>query len=118
MDPELRQVYNKFGGDGIKQNRRFDESQVQTDLTADRHMLVLIGLGSCVLAVRFMISCVTIVTHSESPRAQAPRVCVSCGPVPVPVTGMQMLLEIAVYYATWGMLAYVLTLGKSSASAR
>jgi hypothetical protein len=29
-----------------------------------------------------------------------------------------MLLEIAVYYATWGMLAYVLTLGKSSASAR
>lgn len=30
MDPELRQVYNKFGGDGIKQNRRFDESQVHT----------------------------------------------------------------------------------------
>jgi len=49
-------VYNKFGGDGIKANKRFDETQ--------------------------------------------------------------MLLEIAVFYATWGMLAYVLTLGKSSSDAR
>lgn len=56
MDPELREVYNKFGGDGIKHNRRFDETQ--------------------------------------------------------------MLIEIAVYYATWGMLAFVLTLGKSSSYAR
>lgn len=56
MDPELREVYNKFGPDGIKHNRRFDETQ--------------------------------------------------------------LLLEIAVYYATWGMLAFVLTLGKASSSAR
>lgn len=56
MDSEMREVYNKFGGDGIKANRRFDETQ--------------------------------------------------------------MLLEIAVFYATWGMLAYVLTLGKASSDAR
>lgn len=56
MDPELREVYNKFGPEGIKHNRRFDETQ--------------------------------------------------------------LLLEIAVYYATWGMLAFVLTLGKASSSAR
>lgn len=30
----------------------------------------------------------------------------------------QVLLEIAVFYLTWGMLAYILTLGKSSTSAR
>lgn len=56
MDSELREVYNKFGPEGVKQNRRFDE--------------------------------------------------------------WQLLLEIAVYYATWGMLAFVLTLGKASSSAR
>ena len=56
MDPELRDVYHKFGSDGIKHNRRYDETQ--------------------------------------------------------------MLLEIAIFYATWGMLAYVLTLGKSSSNAR
>jgi hypothetical protein len=56
MDPELREVYNKFGPDGIKQNRRVDESH--------------------------------------------------------------MLLEIAVFYATWGMLAFMLTLGKASTNAR
>jgi DnaJ-domain-containing protein 1 len=56
MDPELREVYNKFGAEGIKQNRRFDETQ--------------------------------------------------------------LLLEIAVFYVTWGMLAFVLTLGKASSTAR
>jgi len=56
MDMELREVYNKFGEDGIKSNKRFDE--------------------------------------------------------------YQMLLEIAIFYVTWGMLAYVLTLGKSSVTAR
>jgi hypothetical protein len=56
MDPDLRGVYNKFGPEGIKRNRIFDETQ--------------------------------------------------------------LLIEIAVYYATWGMLAYVLTLGKQSANAR
>ena len=30
----------------------------------------------------------------------------------------QLLVEIAVYYATWGVLAYILTLGKSSSGAR
>jgi DnaJ domain len=30
----------------------------------------------------------------------------------------QLLLEIAIYYITWGVLAYVLTLGKSGSSAR
>lgn len=30
----------------------------------------------------------------------------------------QVLLELAVFYLTWGMLAYVLTLGKSSSTAR
>lgn len=56
MDPELRDVYHKFGNDGIKHNRRYEETQ--------------------------------------------------------------MLLEIAIFYATWGMLAYVLTLGKASSNAR
>ena len=56
MDQELREVYNKFGPEGVKQNRRFDEST--------------------------------------------------------------LLIEIAIYYATWGMLAFVLTLGKQSSNAR
>lgn len=57
MDPDLRETYNKFGPEGIKNNRRANDE-------------------------------------------------------------MTMLIEIAVYYATWGMLAYVLTLGKSSSVAR
>ena len=56
MDMELRDVYDKFGADGVKANRRLDE--------------------------------------------------------------YQLLVEIAVYYATWGVLAYILTLGKSSSGAR
>jgi hypothetical protein len=57
MDPDLRDTYNKFGPEGIKNNRRANDE-------------------------------------------------------------MTMLIEIAVYYATWGMLAYVLTLGKQSSVAR
>ncbi|CAM9242128.1 unnamed protein product, partial [Heterosigma akashiwo] len=56
MDMELREVYNKFGQEGVDSNKRFDE--------------------------------------------------------------YQLLLEIAIFYATWGMLAYVLTLGKQSQNAR
>ena len=56
MDMELREVYNKFGADGIKNNKRFDETQ--------------------------------------------------------------FLIETGVYYLTWGVMAYVLTLGKRSGDAR
>ena len=56
MDMEFREVYNKFGDDGIKSNKRFDESQ--------------------------------------------------------------FFMELGVFYITWGMLAYVLTLGKKSGDAR
>jgi hypothetical protein len=53
MDPELRQVYNKFGGDGIKQNRRFDESQVHTsqqiDTCLDGWVAVYLSLPLCFL---------------------------------------------------------------------
>lgn len=56
MDMEFREVYNKFGSDGIKSNKRFDESQ--------------------------------------------------------------FFMELGVFYLTWGMLAYVLTLGKKSGDAR
>jgi len=56
MDMELREVYNKFGPDGIKSNKRFDESQ--------------------------------------------------------------FFMELGVFYLTWGMLSYVLTLGKKSGDAR
>jgi len=55
MDMELREVYNKFGKEGIKNNKRFDETQ--------------------------------------------------------------FLLELGVFYVTWGMLAYMLTLGKKSGDA-
>lgn len=56
MDMELREVYNKFGAEGIKANKRFDESQ--------------------------------------------------------------FFMELGVFYLTWGMLSYVLTLGKKSGDAR
>lgn len=56
MDMELREVYNKFGQDGIKQNKRFDETQ--------------------------------------------------------------FLLEAAIYYVSYGMIAFMLTLGKKSGDAR
>lgn len=56
MDLELREIYNKFGEDGIKMNKKIDEYSI--------------------------------------------------------------LVEIAVYYITWGILSYVLTLGKASSSAR
>lgn len=56
MNQEQRELYNKFGEDGIKTNRVIDEYQI--------------------------------------------------------------LLEISVFYLTWGMLAYVLTLSKSSTNAR
>jgi hypothetical protein len=56
MDMEFREVYNKFGDEGIKSNKRFDESQ--------------------------------------------------------------FFMELGVFYLTWGMLAYVLTLGKKSGDAR
>lgn len=56
MDMELREVYNKFGADGIKQNKRFDETQ--------------------------------------------------------------FLLETAIYYVSYGMMAFMLTLGKRSGDAR
>lgn len=56
MDMEFREVYNKFGADGIKSNKRYDETQ--------------------------------------------------------------LLIEMGVYYLTWGVMAYVLTLGKRSGDAR
>lgn len=56
MDMEFREVYNKFGQDGINSNKRFDETQ--------------------------------------------------------------FFIELGVFYVTWGIMAYVLTLGKRSALAR
>mmetsp|Transcript_16613 Transcript_16613/g.19949 ORF Transcript_16613/g.19949 Transcript_16613/m.19949 type:complete len:366 (-) Transcript_16613:116-1213(-) len=56
MDMEFREVYNKFGKEGIKNNKRFDETQ--------------------------------------------------------------FLLEVGVFYLTWGMMAFMLTLGKKSGEAR
>ncbi len=56
MDMEFREVYNKFGSDGINSNKRFDESQ--------------------------------------------------------------FFMELGIFYLTWGMMAYVLTLGKKSGDAR
>ena len=56
MDMEFREVYNKFGKEGIKANKRFDETQ--------------------------------------------------------------FLLELAIFYVTWGMMAFMLTLGKKSGEAR
>ena len=56
MDMELREVYNKFGNDGIKSNKRYDETS--------------------------------------------------------------FLIELGVYYVTWGVMTYVLTLGKKSGDAR
>ena len=56
MDMEFREVYNKFGQDGINSNKRFDESQ--------------------------------------------------------------FFMELGIFYLTWGMMAYVLTLGKTSGDAR
>ena len=56
MDMELREVYNKFGKDGIKNNKRFDETR--------------------------------------------------------------FLLEVAVFYVSYGMVAFMLTMGKKSGEAR
>jgi hypothetical protein len=56
MDMEFREVYNKFGLDGINANKRFDESQ--------------------------------------------------------------FFMELGIFYMTWGMMAYILTLGKKSGDAR
>lgn len=56
MDMEFREVYNKFGQEGIDANKRFDETT--------------------------------------------------------------FFMELGVFYVTWGMLAYVLTLGKKSGDAR
>jgi len=56
MDMELREVYNKFGDEGIRANKRFDETS--------------------------------------------------------------FFMELGIFYLTWGMLAYVLTLGKRSGDAR
>eukprot|EP01083_Nonionella_stella_P006203 18035_1 len=56
MDMEFREVYNKFGQDGIDSNKRFDETQ--------------------------------------------------------------FFMELGIFYLTWGMMAYVLTLGKKSGDAR
>ena len=56
MDMEFREVYNKFGQDGINSNKRFDETQ--------------------------------------------------------------FFIELGVFYVTWGIMAYVLTLGKRSGLAR
>ena len=56
MDMEFREVYNKFGQDGINSNKRFEESQ--------------------------------------------------------------FFMELGIFYLTWGMMAYVLTLGKKSGDAR
>lgn len=55
MDMELREVYNKFGQDGIDSNKRFDETQ--------------------------------------------------------------FFIELGIFYLTWGMLSFVLTLGKKSGDA-
>jgi DnaJ domain len=56
MDMEFRQVYNKFGKEGIKSNKRYDETQ--------------------------------------------------------------FLLELAIFYISWGMMVFMLTLGKRSGEAR
>eukprot|EP00566_Odontella_aurita_P020980 CAMPEP_0113527530 /NCGR_PEP_ID=MMETSP0015_2-20120614/1346_1 /TAXON_ID=2838 /ORGANISM="Odontella" /LENGTH=357 /DNA_ID=CAMNT_0000425973 /DNA_START=211 /DNA_END=1284 /DNA_ORIENTATION=+ /assembly_acc=CAM_ASM_000160 len=56
MDMEFREVYNKFGQEGINSNKRFDETQ--------------------------------------------------------------FFIELAVFYMTWGMMVFVLTLGKKSGDAR
>mmetsp|Transcript_11533 Transcript_11533/g.46672 ORF Transcript_11533/g.46672 Transcript_11533/m.46672 type:complete len:381 (-) Transcript_11533:309-1451(-) len=56
MDTELKDVYNRFGEEGVKANKRVDE--------------------------------------------------------------YRMLLEIAVFYVAWGIMAFLLTLGKASAAAR
>mmetsp|Transcript_24198 Transcript_24198/g.52188 ORF Transcript_24198/g.52188 Transcript_24198/m.52188 type:complete len:353 (-) Transcript_24198:68-1126(-) len=56
MDMEFREVYNKFGQEGINSNKRFDETQ--------------------------------------------------------------FFIELGVFYVTWGIMAYVLTLGKRSSLAR
>mmetsp|Transcript_20746 Transcript_20746/g.30095 ORF Transcript_20746/g.30095 Transcript_20746/m.30095 type:complete len:321 (-) Transcript_20746:218-1180(-) len=56
MDMEFREVYNKFGQEGIDSNKRYDETQ--------------------------------------------------------------FFIELGVFYLTWGMMAYVLTLGKRSGNAR
>lgn len=56
MDMEFREVYNKFGADGINSNKRYDETQ--------------------------------------------------------------FFIELAVFYVTWGIMAYVLTLGKKSSLSR
>ncbi|KAI2509619.1 hypothetical protein MHU86_4738 [Fragilaria crotonensis] len=56
MDMELREVYNKFGKEGVENNKRYDETQ--------------------------------------------------------------FLLEAAVFYVTWGLMAFMLTLGKKSGEAR
>lgn len=56
MDMEFRQVYNKFGKEGIKSNKRYDETQ--------------------------------------------------------------FLLELAIFYISWGMMVFMLTLGKRSGDAR
>lgn len=56
MDMEFREVYNKFGSDGINANKRFDETT--------------------------------------------------------------FFMELGIFYLTWGMMAYVLTLGKKSGDAR
>jgi len=56
MDMEFREVYNKFGQDGINSNKRFDETQ--------------------------------------------------------------FFMELGVFYVTWGIMAYILTLGKRSGLGR
>jgi len=56
MDMELREVYNKFGAEGIASNKRFDETS--------------------------------------------------------------FFLELGVFYVTWGVMAYLLTMGKKSGDAR
>jgi curved DNA-binding protein CbpA len=56
MDMELREVYNKFGKEGVESNKRYDETQ--------------------------------------------------------------FLLEMAIFYVTWGLMAFMLTLGKRNGEAR
>lgn len=56
LDPELREVYNKYGKEGIKNNKRYDETQ--------------------------------------------------------------FLIECGIFYVTWGMMAFMLTMGKRSGDAR
>ena len=56
MDMELREVYNKFGREGVESNKRYNENQ--------------------------------------------------------------FLLEVGIFYVTWGMMAFMLTLGKKSGDAR